>query len=255
MTHLYPIDYQYYNANEGSRLNFDVWAFIQVFFSTFRSVKLIDIVLYPLSFVCFVGMLLIREPGRKTLLWVCVIWGGIYLILLGLYGYLPSRYFLTLIIPIVVLVAITWNFLWENYRKSWVTILCTVAIVISCLINIYKISGFISSPRFSFRDMAADVGRQLENIDDGKGVLMGHFANTVGIATGRFTVNDFSGTRDLSFRIERYRPNGYICLGEMDPKIEEVLSSYYTVEYLKTYDVFDNYYRGNRVRFHRLYEK
>ncbi|MEK6588219.1 MAG: hypothetical protein AABY97_05195, partial [Chloroflexota bacterium] len=85
-------------------------------------------------------------------------------------------------------------------------------------------------------------------------LLIGNMANSISLATGVPSINSILGTRDLHWKLLRYRPSYYVALGE-EKSTAQQLGKMYDLQQLATYDVFGNYYDGKRVQLYKLVMK
>jgi hypothetical protein len=138
----------------------------------------------------------------------------------------------------------------SNLRPSRAAYLPLVLVAGIGAVNLIGIVGHLASPQFSFVEMARDVEAQIE-AHGGNPLLIGNIANSVSLATGLASINSELGTRDLPWKLEKYRPGYYLALGEEKPTVRE-LSDTYELQELATYDVFGNYYNGKPVQLYKL---
>lgn len=251
----YPIDFQYYNSNIGSRIVLTPVAMVKGIVTAVRAGNNIDRILYPLFLLCCGIILIVRELRRKPLVWILGAWILLNIFLLAGYGYNPPRYYLPLSVGACMIVAVVLDYFLATHRKSWKTVALVLLIVIYSGFNGYKITRYILMPKYSLITMARSIKSQMESQDCPNPVLLGHFANTIGLAAGMFSINDKSGTKDLDYKIKKYAPTGYVSRGAILPEIESVLDKYYSVEFVQKFDLFDNYATGEPVYFYRLMKR
>ena len=88
-----------------------------------------------------------------------------------------------------------------------------------------------------------------------KRVLLGDMAASVSLESGVTAISMDYGTVDLATRIARNCPTHFITLQTPSEDQHRALSSYYVVEPVKEWDVFENYYEHRPVRLSRLRPK
>jgi hypothetical protein len=81
---------------------------------------------------------------------------------------------------------------------------------------------------------------------------MGHFADSIALATRIQAVNDQMGAQELSYRIKIFDPGYYISIGEAKAPIAPTLDQYYRLELLEKFDVYQNHDYGEPVFFYKL---
>ena len=248
----YPMDFQYYNSNIGSRILDSPVAIAKGVVNALRGGNSIDRILNPLFIICFCIVLFVKELRRKRLIWISGSWIVLNILLLGGYHHYPPRYYIPISVGGSMMVAVVLNYYLTTHRKLWWTMVMMVLIVIYSGLNCYKIARYVFTPEYSFCTMAKSIKNHLDSENSGEKILLGHFANSVGLATGVLSINDKSGTKDLDYKISKYAPNGYVSRGPIVSEIQSVLAKYYDVEFVEKYDVFHNYATGEAVYFYKL---
>jgi hypothetical protein len=180
----------------------------------------------------------------------CTLWLATDLLALAVRGYLPPRYYLPVIAPVVMLFAVVLALVWDRLRPwRWSYAPAILAAGIAAF-HFASIVAYLNEPEYTFRRMADDV-RRLALSGASHPLVVGNMANSITLATGIPSINSKEGTRPLEWRLARYRPGYYIALGEEGDTARRI-GQLYGLEPLATYDVFGNYYAGKRVHFYRL---
>lgn len=215
--------------------------------------KSADIILYPSALFYLTWLLVWEKQFRQhALLKISLIWMVAYLLMIGLFNYVPPRYYLPLVVPISVILAIAVDHLLSAGRRPILGAILVTAVAISLAMNSFRIIHYIQAPEYSWMAMVEDLQDQIASDGYKNPVLLGHFSNSITLATGISSINDRVGTENLDFKINRYNPNYYVCLGDIDSEILRVLSEYYHTEKMTEYNVYDNYYTGEPVVMYRL---
>jgi len=120
--------------------------------------------------------------------------------------------------------------------------------------NGYKVINYMFNPSYSLLFMCEEVGRIVaEDRNDGRRVsLIGHMANTVGLAAGLSTINSQYGTQPLSWKMAEYDPQYYISLGDEVGGTE--CGAGYELSRIKSWDILGNYDHGKKVELYRIGE-
>jgi 4-amino-4-deoxy-L-arabinose transferase-like glycosyltransferase len=212
----------------------------------------LDSLVYPLALLSLPVFLIFSKRVRGNRMAVSfTIWLVFGLVALGVRGYLPPRYYLPLSAPVASLFSLMVVHVYgklQASRWSFAPVLLIAGIV---AVNLFSIGRYLSSPRFSFVDMADDVRWRIYSGQGTNRLLVGNMANSITLATGIPSINSILGTRDLGWKLGRYRPGYYVALGEESATVRQ-LSEVYDLEELSSYDVFANYYSGKRVTLYRL---
>jgi len=248
----YPVDFQFYNSNIGSRIVDNPMGIVKGIVKALRGGNSVDRILNPLFFLCGGIALVVKELRQKKLVWISGIWMVLNILLLAVYYYYPPRYYIPMSMGGCIMVAMVLDYFISTYKKAWWTILFIILIVVYSGLNGYKIVKYISNPEYSFSTMAKSIKHHLDSDNNNEMMLMGHFANSIGLAEGMLSINDRSGTKDLDYRIRKYKPNGYVSCGPLTQEVQTVLTKYYEVEFVEKYDVFHNYTTGEPVYFYEL---
>jgi len=206
-----------------------------------------------------------KRYRTSTTFQIVVLWSVLFLGGLSTSNYAAPRYLIVLIVPIALAVPLTADYFLQrraltfteqihakpNFKKAAFFVL----VPISVLLSLFRIGGYLLTPNYSFISMAQQVEHTVEAMPDHSPVLMGHFADSLALATDIKAINDEMGYQPLSYRIERFNPGYYICVGEMKTPIAETLNQYYEVTLIEQFDVYQNYDYGEPVFFYQLTPK
>jgi hypothetical protein len=211
----------------------------------------LDRLAYPLAMLSLPVFLVVSRRARTDRLVIaCTLWIAISFAALAVRGYLPPRYYLPLSVPMACLLGVMAVRAFQALRPSPRSYVPLVLLAGIGAVNLIGIARLLASPQFSFIEMAQDVEAQIE-AHGGDPLLIGNMANSISLATGLASINSELGTRDLSWKLEKYRPGYYLALGEEKPTVRE-LSEVYELQPLASYDVFGNYYNGKQVQLYKL---
>lgn len=258
VSYLYPDDYFYFkDLNLNTRASVGLLSVVRNTAHGCLMSYCVDPIAYPISLI--LSLLLLwksRDFRENVLVRICFLWIFLYLGLLGLIRYHPPRYYLPLVIPTVVLLSVAISSLRQHLRKRMAVAVQMVIVLVVTFVNGSQVLRYMSHPSFTFVHMARHVkqliGNDSQKVQDV--VLLGHFANSIGLETGIDSINTQLGAGDLEWRIKAFRPQFYITLGN-EPEVVSLLGRYYRLEYLAQWDVFDNYYNGESVQLFKLHQK
>jgi len=211
----------------------------------------LDRLAYPLAILSLpLYLVLSRRARTDRLVIACTLWIVSSFAALAVRGYLPPRYYLPLSVPLACLLGVMAVRSFQAFRPSPRSYAPLVLLAGIGAVNLIGIVTHLASPQFSFIEMAQDVEAQIE-VRGGDPLLIGNMANSVSLATGVPSINSELGTRDLAWKLEKYRPGYFLALGEERPTVRE-LSEVYELQPLASYDVFGNYYDGKQVQLYKL---
>jgi len=211
----------------------------------------LDRLAYPLTVLSLPLYLVVSRRARTDRLVIaCTLWIASAFAALAVRGYLPPRYYLPLSVPLACLLGVMAVRAFHALRPSPGSYLPLVLLAGIGGANLFGIASHLASPQFSFSRMARDVEAQIQ-AHGGDPLLIGNMANSISLVTGLPSINSELGTRDLAWKLEKYRPGYYLALGEEKPTVRE-LSKAYELQPLASYDVFGNYYNGKQVQLYKL---
>ena len=253
----YPVDYVYFHRIAEVRLaagpldlarnfvlaivntiRFDPWVSLVAISSTVALLK---------ASAGFRGNILVRTSA----IWVL----GFY-VMLSLTSYQPSRYFVVVLVPLVMLSGIAPWHIGDLVSTPRTTVALRAAMIMSLLAyNVWHVEHYLRHPRYSFARMAREVGHIVNQPSNHRpGVLLGNMAPSVSLESGVKAISLEYGSQDLQVRIAAACPTYFITL-EAPGEEENRLLSDYVVEPVKEWNVFDNYYEHRPVRLFRLHPR
>jgi hypothetical protein len=183
------------------------------------------------------------------------IWVAAFFVMLSITSYQPSRYFVVVLVPLVILFGVAVGQAGDVFRARRFAVAVRVAAV-GCLLlyNAARIADHLRHPTYSFARMAREVGNIVNEAagSERPGVLLGDMAESVSLESDVRAISLEYGTRDLETRIAADCPTHFISLLAPEEGEDRALSAYYVVEPIKEWKVFENYYEHRPVRLSRL---
>jgi len=216
--------------------------------------KILGIDLIVLTVLSTAIALIISDRYRRNLLiHIFIGYIAFYLVVLSSKAYSPPRYYLPLIVPFAALCAMSClelrEWLYKSRLRSFsiVPILPMIIVFGVSLHGSGKIASYLSAPRYSFYQMAQEVGGIIKKREGivSKVVLLGSMADSVSIEIGTFPINPIKDTLDL--KLKKYHPQ-YLIGHRDEVVLETVKSNGGHVAELASWDVYSNYYNGKRVQ-------
>ena len=254
----FPDDFSHYREiNFSSRSSKGVLAVAKSGIRGFLQSRCVGTIIYPVSMLSSLLLFLRSRDFRKNVLVrLSLLWIFLHLGLLSTISYHPPRYFLPLAIPVVILFAVALKSLPAYLGKRVAFSAQLVIVLCFTILSGSRILEYVSNPSNTFVNMVREVERIISSDRETSqdAMLIGHFANTISLETGIRSINSSLGTRDLEWKMEKYRPDYYITLGN-EPHVVNVLERDCSLGKIAEWDVFNNYYGGRKVQLFRLHRK
>lgn len=250
--HLFPEDFAYFSQlNFGARMYQEFGQWLRKTPGALVETKVLG--------ACFVGMagllsaaalVVSRRYRRDPLVHILIIHMAIYIAMLSLVWYNPTRYYVPLAVPMAALAAVACVELgrWLKNRpwsRSFMAAVPVMGVCAVALVGSRDIVSYMASPRYTFHDMADGV-RQIIQEREGQVsdvVLCGGISDSVALEIGVRAINTELGVRTIDWRIREYRPN-YLLIHVDEDVVGVVEAEGGRVTRLASWDVYGNYY-GN----------
>ncbi len=181
---------------------------------------------------------------RHPLLVGSLFWLVPYLGLLSFSPYNAPRYDVVMVPAVAMLLVLAVSELAAQPRWRALAVPASAFLVWLGAAGAWRIGEYLAHPRWTFRDMAADVRARVRSSPGVPAVLMGHMACQVALATGVACVDDAFGSRPLRWRLAHDRPGWWVTLG-IDRKLKASLERVDTLKEIARYHVFGDYYVGH----------
>jgi hypothetical protein len=221
----------------------------------------VDLIQYPLGLLLAFGLaVFMRDRRRRALVLGCALWTAAYLLMIGVRGHFPPRYYSAIVPPIAVLIAIGLTGLPTSGRRKYATFAVAVLVAGTVVHNGYRIIDYMLHPKYSLHQMGRSIGEHVAKDDVVGPFLLGHTAGTVGLIAGLPSVGENLGSGDEAFKIRTHRPTHYVSMGPAGvarPATTQALrAAGYEWELIERYDVLGNYSHKARtgVYFYRLHK-
>lgn len=258
--HFFYADYTYFNRiNLGSRQVRGIPGWFGNIIYQARSMLILGKLFLAASAILTVGAALSsaayrRKPVVQALAGYLIAYFG----LLTLVRYGPPRYFLPMVVPLAGLAGIACVDLADRLRSrsrhrrfaALPFLLVAVMVSAGCLRDF----AYIARPHYSFLRMTEGIrqaiGRREKHLSDV--VLLGNMADSVALETGMQAVNARLGTLPLDERLRRHRPSYVVVHTDEQEVIGSIRALGGRPTRLGAWDVYENYYGGQKVRLFRV---
>jgi 4-amino-4-deoxy-L-arabinose transferase-like glycosyltransferase len=216
----------------------------------FHNCLWIDRILYPASLaVLILSVIWLRRIWRNPLFaasWIAFAGNALY-ILRRQDDYSP-RYFLVMLVPLILVLVLTLQELEIRHRGVAMLLAATLTVVV--FLNTEQIISFLAHRQYQFLGAAKSIQATV-NADHGANrLLLGTSADQLSLMTGIPAINDAYSSEDLTEKTLRYQPGWYVSWNDLDQDILESLTDY-RLDEVANYPVFDHEDR-NRLKLYRM---
>lgn len=236
----YRADYNFYLLiNLKRRTKLDAAALAQQMWRVLRSLRLVG----WLTFLTFVASLVagLRRSARRKLFIVMLTWLAGDIAILSTTSYHPTRYLLSFLIPMCVVIAIG---LCDIGSARRTTVAAGAVLGVLVAVNLFVIGSYLHKPRYTYDEMARAIARTARADRRTPRLMLGQFANTVSLFNGIPSLNDTLGTAPLVWRIRKYQPGYYLSLGRAPRRVAaDFAHAGRRLMLLRRFNVLDNYLR------------
>jgi 4-amino-4-deoxy-L-arabinose transferase-like glycosyltransferase len=210
----------------------------------------IDKILYPAGLASLVLSLLWLRPLWRNPLFVAA-WIGLageaIFILRRQDDYAP-RYFLAMLLPLILVVALTFEQTKTRNRGLglWIGAILAVAVVFDTV----QTAGFIRHRQYQFFDAAASIREIVDRTPNAPRLLLGSSGDQLSLMVQVPAINDGYSSQDLGQKVTLYQPGWYVGWNELDDDIMGFLSAF-RLRQVASFPVFDRDQR-NRLILYRM---
>jgi 4-amino-4-deoxy-L-arabinose transferase-like glycosyltransferase len=214
----------------------------------FRHGMWIDRILYPAALAVFLLSLLWRRQLWRnplfTACWIAFLGNAIY-ILRRQDDYAP-RYFLVMLVPVIITLIITLQELKTRNMASLLAATLGVAVVLDTL----QVFGFLAHRQYQFYGAAKSIQAIVDANPSAHRLLLGTSGDQLALMIGIPSINDGYSNQDLDKKVLVYRPGWYVGWNDLDQDILTSLSAY-RLDEVANFPVFDREDR-DRLKLYRM---
>ena len=216
----------------------------------FRHGLWIDRILYPASLAALVlSLIWLRRLWRNPLFatsWIAFAGNALY-ILRRQDDYAP-RYFLVMLVPLILVLVLTLQELESRHRGLATFLAATLTIAV--ILNTERIFSFLAHRQYQFYGAAKSIQATVNAEPGANRLLLGTSADQLSLMIGISAINDGYSSEDLTEKVSRYQPGWYVGWNDLDQDILESLTDY-RLDQVASYPVFDHGER-NRLKLYRM---
>ena len=199
----------------------------------------IDRLLYPATIAALLlSLTRLRSLWKNPLYPACwVALAGQAIFILRRQDDVAPRYFLPMLVPVILIVALSVPAL--RARRRGLVWLPACVLAVACLLDTAQVIGFLRHRQYQFWDAAASIKAIIRGQPGSPQLLLGTSADQLSLMTGIPAINDGYSFEDLQKRVAIDQPGWYLGWNDLDQDILAELSAYRLQE-VATYHVFDN---------------
>jgi 4-amino-4-deoxy-L-arabinose transferase-like glycosyltransferase len=216
----------------------------------FRNCLWIDRILYPASLVVLIlSLIWLRRLWRNPLFaasWIAFAGSALY-ILRRQDDYAP-RYFLIMLVPLILVLVLTLQELEISHRG--LATLLAVTLTVAVFLNTGQIFSFLAHRQYQFYEAAKSIQATINADPGARRLLLGTSADQLSLMIGLPAINDGYSSEDLTEKVSHYQPGWYVGWNDLDQDILESLTEY-RLDQVASYPVFDHEDR-NRLKLYRM---
>jgi 4-amino-4-deoxy-L-arabinose transferase-like glycosyltransferase len=210
----------------------------------------IDRILYPASLaILILSLVWLRKLWRNPLFaasWIAFAGNALY-ILRRQDDYSP-RYFLVMLVPLILVLVLTLQEL--EIRHRGLAMLLAATLTVAVFLNTGQIFKFLAHRQYQFYGAAKSIQATVNADPAAKRLLLGTSADQLSLMIGIPAINDGYSSEDLTEKVSRYQPGWYVGWNDLDQDILESLTDY-RLDQVASYPVFDHEDR-NQLKLYRM---
>lgn len=210
----------------------------------------IDRILYPAGLACLIlSLVWLRPLWRNPLFaasWIAFAGNAVYI--LRRQADFAPRYFLAMLVPLILAVVLTWNEL--RIRNRSLAALLSATVALALVLDTIQVAGFLAHRQYQFWAAAKSIQAQVNADPHAHRLLLGSSGDQLSLMIGVPAINDGYSSQDLGEKVSLYQPGWYVGWNDLDPDVMESLSAF-RLEKVASYPVFDREDR-NRLDLYRM---
>jgi hypothetical protein len=239
----YLEDYRYLFSANGYT-GFQLEPLARVVLNTLFDGAWMGVVLYVAFFVTLLLALfwrprLFTNPLVPSLL----LWIAGYFAFLAYHNNLQPRYYIVIVAPIAVFVAIAMDCFRQAGSPARALLATTLALVAALAIAVPGIlheADFLLHPTYDFRNAALSIKRIVLADRQHSHLILGISGSDITLMTGLPSIDDDFGTLDLGERVRQYRPGWFVTWNEVDDDKAEALAPFYHLQRVAAFTAMDD---------------
>ena len=216
----------------------------------FRHGLWIDRILYPASLaVLILSLIWLRQLWRNPLFaasWIAFAGNALY-ILRRQDDYAP-RYFLAMLVPLILVLVLTLQDL--EIRHRGLAALLAATLTVAAFLDTGQVFSFLAHRQYQFYEAAKSIQATVNADPGAHRLLLGSSADQLSLMASIPAINDGYSSQDLAQKVSHYQPGWYVGWNDLDQDILGSLTAF-RLDQVASYPVFDHENR-NRLKLYRM---
>jgi hypothetical protein len=243
----YGADYKYFfDVNALDDMDWThAWTLIA---GVFRNGFLVDRVLFPIALaVLVVSAVWMRRLWRNPLFaasWIALCSQALFVLRCG-EDYAP-RYFLAMLVPIVLVIVLAYAALLEHARRA--AAILALAMAASIGVNVFSTIGFATHRSYDLQNAATAIDKTIRGDPNQNPMIFGVSGSQISLMTGVPSINDAYGLEDMPQKVAAYKPGWLLVWNSVSDSNDGLLAPY-RLEEAGTYRVFDDDDRNKLILY------
>jgi hypothetical protein len=206
--------------------------------------------LYPAGLAALLlSLVWLRQLWRNPLFTACwIAFAGDAIYILRRQDDYAPRYFLVMLVPLIITLVITLQELKIRNRNLASVLVATLAVAV--VLDTLQVLGFLGHRQYQFYDAAKSIQAIVVADPSAHRLLLGSSGDQLSLMTGISSINDGYSSQDLDQKVLVYRPGWYVGWNDLDQDILDSLGAF-RLDEVANFQVFDRAQR-DRLKLYRM---
>jgi hypothetical protein len=239
----YLADYQYlFSANAYTGIELEPVA--TVILNTITDGAWMGTLIY-VTFFAVIALTFFWRPRQLSnpLFPSLMLWIGGYFAFLAYHNNLQPRYYLVVVVPITVVVAMGIDSFRQQHDRTMSAIAAIVATVLVLAIAVpdaVRQIGYIRHPTYQFEAAAQGIKRIVLADKTHSHLILSISGSDLTLMTGLPSIDDDFGTYDMDVRVKAYRPGWYASWNDVEDDKADALTPTYQMQRVAAFPAYDD---------------
>lgn len=231
-------DYRYlFSANAYTGITLATAA--SVLLNTVRDGRWIGPVLFPLAMLAVFLTIAWPRLRRCAPAMSLVLWALGYGCFLAYHNNLQPRYYLVIVVPLTMLLALVLEIAWREGRHLLPGAAAAILLV-SVVLDARETIAYVRSPEYTFLNAARRIQSIIQANRKHNHLLLSISGSDLSLMTGLPSICDDFGTLELDNRIALYKPGWYVSWNQVDDDKMDALTPLFHLERVAAFPALDD---------------
>jgi hypothetical protein len=239
----YLVDYQYlFSANAYTGIELEPVA--QVILNTITDGAWMG----TLAYVSFFGVIALTFFWRPRLLAnplfsSLLLWIGGYFAFLAYHNNLQPRYYLVVVVPITVVVAMGIDGFRLRHGRTTTIVASALAALLVLAIAVPDAArqiGYVRHPTYQFEEAAQGIKRIVLADKTHSHLILSISGSDLTLMTGLPSIDDDFGTDDMDVRVKQYQPGWYAAWNDVEDDKADAITPMYRMQRVAAFPAYDD---------------